>query len=282
MPVDVAWVYVSTLKALLKPLHLPTPQARHIPPLLHHTPSGTSPGHQPSAPAIHPRGTTSTWGATSQGHRATFITQAAKSDICLTCKDTELTATFDSMRKLQMLKWSNWVGWKLWFPTQNSIYRICCLKTPFLQPHKAETLKVFRGTQQIPQLLHKKRVWGCPSSQQQSWHSQGSWSSPLLWHWSPPGCCGKPRAPLYAWATPSQGSQQGAALTPGTTRERIPHLKEATCCSTVTLQVLLRRKLHQNKYAAPQAQQVLYVWYTIVKALKWNRGEINLFYLETY
>lgn len=134
-------------KALLKPLHLPTPQVRHILPLLHHTPSGTSCGQQPSAPAISERHniTTSTWGATSQRHKTTFITQAAKSEICLTCKDTELTATFDSLRKLRMLKWSNWVGWKLWFPTQNPIYRICCLKTPFLQSLKAKTFKVFRS-----------------------------------------------------------------------------------------------------------------------------------------
>lgn len=52
------------------------------------------------------------------------------------------------------------------------------------------------------------------------------------------------------------------------------HLKEATCCSTVTL--ILRGKLHLR------TNTLLYGWYTIVKAWKLNRGEINLFFLEIY
>lgn len=97
---DVA--YVSTLEGIteaLTPAHPISCLSSTTHPQAH--PVGTS--HQLQQ---YQRGTTltSTWGATSQRHRATFITQAAKSEICLTCEDTELTAAFDSLRKLQMLK----------------------------------------------------------------------------------------------------------------------------------------------------------------------------------
>lgn len=152
---DVAWVYVSTLLTsteALTPAH-PTGEVHAASPPPH--PMGTN--HQLQQ---YQRGTTlvSTWGATSQGHGDTFLTQAAKSGICLTCKDTELTATFDSLRKLQVLKWRNWVGWKLRFPPQNPIYRICCLKTSFFYSHirQNQSIQQHINSSAAPQKAHMR------------------------------------------------------------------------------------------------------------------------------
>lgn len=219
------------------------------------------------------------WGATSQGHSTTFLTQAAKSEICLMCKDTELTATSDSLRQLQMLKGSNWIGWKLWFPPQNPIYRICCLKTPFFYNYiRQKHAKYSAAHNKFLSCSTKGTCEATPAPSSTVMAQPGKLQLPLLWHWSPPGCCGKPRAPLCARATPGQGSQQGAALTPGTTREWILFKGRHVLLHSYTTSVPQRKAPSQNKYAAPQAQQVHHGWCTIVKVLKWNRGEINLFW----